>query len=698
MDSLSKCCLRLMVIWICVGQSLLAAESHKDPDSISNTNDSVLFSYSIQELLDLEVTSASKKPQRLSQTTAAIFVITQEDIRRSGASNIPEALRMAPGVQVANIDANKWAISIRGFNGRFANKLLVLIDGRTIYTPTFSGVYWDTQDTLMSDIERIEVVRGPGGTLWGTNAVNGVINVITKSSTDTDTGSVSAVAGNHQTSFASRLGAPLGADANFRVFAKYKDIDGNRNLVGDSTNDDWRIGRIGGRVDWQTSDIDEITLISEAYDGKSGETLSVPIITPPFEQRLDTDQDVQGAFVLGRWERKNSRNNQLMFQSYVDYSNREGYLYSEERTTIDLEAQQRLGNIANHDIVVGLGYRINDINIANTPLIALNSDTESSSILSFFVQDEIIISPDRLSITLGTRLEHNELSSENLDWMPSIRGLWRINATNSAWSGVTRAIRTPSYVELDGQINTSLTNALGSAGLPPVPYPVVTGLSGNPEQQSEELMSYELGYRVQPNDAFSVDVAVFHNDYDNLRSLLPGIPTCEPSGAAIPACLFDPSLDPPTQSLLLPAQFANEIDGKANGAEIAIDWLARDNWRMKVTYSYLDLKFRSPSAGEYSSAEDPKHQFSVQSQLAVGGAADFDIWLRYVDDLDYFNIDSYWTMDARLAWRVRDDLELSIAGKNLLESGHVEFASETEDIPITEIERSYLAELRWSFE
>ena len=674
------------------------ANSADNSERAFDTGDSVLFGYSIEELLDLEVTSASKKPQRLSQTNAAVFVITQDDIRRSGAQNIPEALRMAPGVQVAQIDSNKWAITVRGFNGRFANKLLVMIDGRTVYTPTFSGVYWDTHDTLMADIERIEVIRGPGGTLWGANAVNGVINVITKSSRETGTAYTEATAGNRQASVAARLASSIGEQASFKVFGSYKDIDGNRDTAGVATDDDWRVGRIGGRIDWDVSDRDALTLLSEAYDGESGETVQLPSATPPFLVRMDSRVNVQGAFLLGRWDRKYSSQSQSMLQGYVDFSNREGSLFSEERTTYDVEAQHRLNLVDRHDVVMGLGVRVNEIETVSTPYFAMADDKTSNDLFNLFVQDEITIAPDKLSLTLGVKLEHNDLSPDEIDWMPSIRGLWQIDAKQTTWAAVTRAIRTPSIFELQGSLNTALTSSLANSGLPPVPVPVATTVTGNPEQQSEKLISYEIGYRVQPTTSLSVDLAVFYNDYDELRTVTSGIATCEPSGAALPACILDPLLVPPTQSLLLPSQFANQEVGDAIGAEIAIDWLALDNWRIKGSYSYLDLTLQQPGESAYQSTEDPEHQLSLQSRLALGERIDFDVWLRYADELGYFAIDDYWALDTRLAWRLTDDLEFSLVGKNLLDSSHVEFASESEDVPVIEIQRSYLAELRWSFE
>ncbi|MFW2405267.1 MAG: TonB-dependent receptor plug domain-containing protein [Gammaproteobacteria bacterium] len=658
----------------------------------------MLFSFSIEELLDLEVTSASKKPQRLSQTTAATFVITQEDIRRSGAQNIPEALRMAPGVQVAQIDANKWAITVRGFNGRFANKLLVMIDGRTVYTPTFSGVYWDTQDTFMGDVERIEVIRGPGGTMWGANAVNGVINVITKSSKDSETAYTEATAGNQQVSLASRFTAALSDTASYKVFASYKDIQGNRDIDGVDTNDDWSVGRVGGRFDWTVSDIDEVMVVSEAYSGESGETVQLPTPTPPFVERRDNYVDVQGAFVLGRWDRAHPNGSHSMTQAYVDYSNRDGVLFSEKRTTVDLELRHRLLAFGNNDIVLGLEFRSNRIDVVGSPYFAMSNDRISSDLFNFFFEDEIIIAPDKFSLILGTKLEHNDLSPDEIDWMPSIRGLWQVNPTNTLWAGVTRAVRTPSMFEQQGSLNTAMTSTVESAGLPPLPYPVVTQIDGNLDQQSEKLISYELGYRLQPTARFSADIALFYNDYDDLRNVAPGIPTCEPSGAPLPACLFDPGLTPPTQSVFVPSQFANDETGDALGAEIAFDWAVLDNWRIKGAYTYLDLMLKPPGEDEERSGEDPQHQLSVQSLLSLGQSTDFDVWVRYVDDLSAFAIDSYWTLDTRIAWRVLDNLELSLVGKNLIDSGHVEFASETEDIPLIEIQRSYLAELRWAFE
>jgi iron complex outermembrane receptor protein len=656
-----------------------------------------LLDMSLEELLDLEVTSVSKKRQRLSETTAAVFVITHQDIRRSGARTIPEALRLAPGVQVAQIDANKWAISARGFNGRFANKLLVMMDGRTLYTSSFSGVTWDIQDTLLEDVERIEVIRGPGGTLWGTNAVNGVINIITRSSADTQGGFVgSSYSDQSSVSAAARYGGLAHDDLSYRIYGKYFDEDGNQDLSGADTKDDWQVLRGGVRLDWTPSRSHLISLSAEAYTGDIGSTISIESLSAPYQSVVDDEQDVNGYFALARWSADWSPTKQSALRFYYDVNDRESLLYGEDRETVDIEFKHRLIWRDRHDFVMGMGFRNDDFEFENSDLVITHAQTDNS-ILNIFLQDEITLIPDQLRLTLGSKFEKNDLSDTDWEIMPSARLLWSLNEDRHLWAAVTKAVRTPSHADLHSTITGVAPLIPPGDPANPFPLPIQSTVAGNFKLRSEDLIAYELGYRAQYNSRLGLDAAFFFNDYDNLRSNEPAGLFCAPSGASVvldPACIFT------STNLTNALTFGNELRAESYGFELAADWSASDRVRVKASYTFLKLDADDLGVGSTESFiedQSPEHQLSVLSDLALTPRTDLTLWVRFIDELEYFDIDSYWAADLRLAWRPTDSLELAMIGKNLLDDGHQEFNSELNDIVPTEIERSFVATLQWSF-
>jgi iron complex outermembrane receptor protein len=669
---------------------------HGDPAMATAASNSLL-DMSLEELLDLEVTSVSKKRQRLSETTAAVFVITHEDIGQSGARNIPEALRLAPGVQVAQIDANKWAISARGFNGRFANKLLVLMDGRTLYTSSFSGVTWDIQDTVLEDVERIEVIRGPGGTLWGTNAVNGVINIITRSSRETQGGFVGSSYSNQSSvSAAARYGGLAHEDLSYRIYGKYFDEDGNQDLSGADTKDDWQVLRGGVRLDWTPSTPHLFSLSAEAYTGDIGSTMSIESLAPPYQSVVDDDQDVNGYFALALWSADWSPTKQSELRFYYDVNDRESLLYGEERETVDIEFKQRLIWRGSHDLVMSMGFRNDDFKFENSDLVITHTQTDNST-LNVFVQDEITLILDKLRLTLGSKFEKNDLSDTDWEIMPSARLLWSLDEDHHLWAAVTKAVRTPSHADLHSTITGVAPLIPPGDPANPFPLPIQNTVAGNHELRSEDLVAYELGYRAQYSSRLGLDAAIFFNDYDNLRSNeLAGF-FCAPSGTSVtldPTCIFT------STNLANALIFGNELEARSYGLELAIDWSASDRVRLKASYALL--KQDADHEGDISSEsfiedQSPEHQLSVLSEVALTSRTDLTAWVRFVDELTYFDIDSYWAADLRLAWRPTDSLELAMIGKNLLEDGHQEFISELNDIVPTEIERSFVATLQWSF-
>ncbi len=654
-----------------------------------------ILDMSLANLMDIEITSVSKKTERLSKAAAAIFVISQDDIRRSGVTSIPEALRLAPGIQVARIDSNKWAISSRGFNSRFANKLLVLMDGRSVYTPLFSGVFWDVQDTVLDDIERIEVIRGPGAALWGANAVNGVINIITKHSKDTTGGLFRAGGGTEEQGFGTlRYGGELGEQGTYRIYGKYANRDASKaRFSGNESNDDWHVGRVGFRYDWEDSQNDSLTIQGDAYDGEAGQTVSVASLTPPHLPVIDSDEEIRGGNVMMRWDRKTSATSNLQLQLYYDRTERKGPLIDEHRDTVDIDFQHHFSPLDKHTIIWGLGYRFTQDKFKNIFAVSLMPEGRSSHLFTGFLQDDITLVSDTLRLTLGSKISHNDYTGFEIQ--PNARLLWTPDDKQTFWGAVTRAVRTPSRGDHDARVTGNL--GITPVGDPtnPFPVPIATGLLGNDKADSEEIIAYELGYRLKASKDLLFDISVFYNVYDHLRESTVGSPVCEPSGA--PVTNFPPCFLSAT-NVLVPLTIGTKMKGETYGIELVSDWQPLDWWRLKGVYSYIQMQLHANNpANEILEGQTPHHQGSIRSMMNLTDNINFDLWLRYVDNVPNFEIDSYFTVDVRLAWKPINDIELSIVGQNLVDSQHEEFTSELRDILPTQIERSFYGQVKWIF-
>ena len=649
-----------------------------------------LLEMSISELLRVEVTSVSKKSEELFRAAAAVHVITAEDIRRSGVASIPEALRMAPGVNVSRIDGNKWAISARGFSDRFANKLLVLIDGRSVYTPLFAGVYWDVQDVLLEDVARIEVIRGPGATLWGANAVNGVIDIITKHSRDTAGSLVSGRAGFEETAaVAARHGGSFGENASYRVYIKHQERDGGVGLAsGEDTADEFEFQQAGFRLDWERGR-DAVTAHGGVYTGESGASVRLFSLTPPHRPAFDAEEDVKGGNFLLRWERDMPGGSELSAQAYYDHTRRNGPLFREDRNTVDLEVQHRFKFGGRQDIVWGLGYRYAGDDIRGSETIVLMDSARNDQLFSGFVQDEITLVPATLRFTVGTKLEHNDYSGFEIQ--PGARLLWTPSEQHTLWGSVARAVRTPSRADHDIRVNGLFgVDASGAV-------PRVTAVVPNDGVEAEELLAYELGYRIRPSERLWLDAAVFYNDYDNLRSASTGTTVCEPSGldvAANPLCALAAT------NLLTPLVLANDVSGETYGLELSADWHPAQRWHLQAYYAFLEMHLHSKTGfatDESAEQKDPHHQFSLRAGHQPRHDLDADLWLRFKDNIPAVGTGSRFSLDARLAWRPQPDLELALVGRNLLDDREKESLSELGDIPQVELERSAYVQMRWSF-
>lgn len=612
--------------------------------------------------LEMEVTTVSRQKSTVGRSPAAVFVISSEMIRRAGVRSIPEALRLAPGVQVARLDSNKWSISIRGFNGRFANKLLVQIDGRSVYTPLFAGVFWDVQDVLLEDVERIEVIRGPGATIWGANAVNGVINIITKKASDTQGLYVMAGAGTERGFSGARYGGMIGDNAAFRIYGKWFERDTGFAPNG-AAHDDWRQARTGFRLDWTPTCSDTFTFQGDYYDGFSGQRnlFAAPASPPGFVQVLDDDFHVSGGNVLGRWTRTLSNESDWSLQLYYDRTERSlrQESFRENRDTIDVDFQYRMPLNADHKLIMGAGYRFSEDSITNTDSIAFLPAQRDINLFSYFIQDEITLLDDELYLTAGSKFQHNDFTG--FEMQPTLRLLWTPTERHSIWTAVSHAVRTPSRAEDDSRV-TLLPQVIF-----PLPPPTFTLVNGNREFESEELTAFEFGFREQPTEQFSWDLAVFLHEYRNLTGSAPGFPF----GGG-------PSFQPIT--------VVNSGNGHTYGFELAANYQIAPAWSLSGAYSFL----RMDLDGDGSEGESPRNQFYAMSSWDICDDVELDVIARYVDQLSGFPVDSYFTADVRVGWHLTPNMELSLIGRHLLDAEHPEFGFDgfTGNVA-TEVEREF---------
>lgn len=683
MDYLLRTAVRVIMITLLLGG--LPAGLVMGTEEASQGAQLELTETSIEDLMNIQVTSVSKRPQKLSDAAAAVFVITRDDIRRSGATSIPEILRMAPGVQVAKIDSNQWAISIRGFNSRFANKLLVLIDGRSVYTPFFSGTYWDVQDTVIEDIDRIEVIRGPGATLWGANAVNGVINIITKHTQESQGGLLVAGTGvGEERGFgALRYGARVGDDTYYRFYFKGFDRDNGVNAAGDKGADAWNVLRGGFRVDSEKTGRDTLTLQGDIYKGKEGEVFTVPLLEPPYSETMDSTTNVGGGNLLTRWKRKFSSNSDMALQLYYDRTERDTALFGETRDTTDVDFQNRVMLGDSNEIVWGLGYRFSHSGFDNKRAVTFTPDRRNDEVFSAFIQDDIAVVKDQVHLIVGSKFEHNNFTGVEIQ--PNTRLIWTPDNSHTLWAAASRAVRTPSIAD-ETIRNEHTVYPPGTFG-PSQVLPVLNVVRGSDKLDSEELMAYEVGYRIKPAEHFSVDIAAFYNMYRRLRTLENGTPFLNTSSA--------------TLHIENPISLDEKMNGETSGAELSADWSPLESLRFRAAYSLLEVQMHpdpdnnNPAYKAIMEEDNPRHQASLRSSISLVKDVEFDMWVRYVDRI--YGINDYVTLDSRLAWNPLRNLELSLAGRNLLDNQHPEFREYIINTTPTEVVRSFYGKITWRF-
>jgi iron complex outermembrane recepter protein len=631
---------------------------------------------SLADLGNVQVTTASKEPEEVWKTPAAIYVITQEDIRRSGATNLPDILRLAPGVEVGQVDSDHWSVTIRGFGAELSNKLLVLIDGRSVYTPLYAGVYWQAQATPLMDIERIEVIRGPGGTIWGANAVDGIINIITKSSNDTRGPVLAAGGGNvDQGTGVARYAGSHSHGFNYRVYAMGFTIGPEFHPDG-ANFDDWRMGQAGFRTDWSKNPKDTFTLQGDVYHELAGVSNLVAMYSPPFQVTIDGNARLSGGNLLARWKRVQSDRSDFQVQAYFDRTSHFEPEYGETRNTIDIDMLDHLTLPGRQNFLWGLGARVSPGNFSQIlPILDFRPHHLTDQIYSGFVQDTISSLDGRLSLTAGSKLEHNNYTG--FEFQPSARLLWNRTARQAMWASVTRALRTPSRLDED----LELTGFAGAT----TPVPLFVRISGNRQFHSEELIAYEAGFRSLVTPSCYIDFATFYNQYDDLYSFQLGAPFLEASPSPLHA--------------VLPALTTNGIHGDAGGFEVAPDWKPVSGWELRASYSYLNMDLKTkpwsndPSSVSGDEGSTPRNQLVLQSFVKLPKRLEFDESFRYVEKLPAQTVPNYETADARFGWHPNSQLQLSVTGQNLLQPHYAQFGGDPG--PLVQIRRGVYAKLVW---
>ncbi len=628
--------------------------------------------------MNIEVTTVSKKEQKLSQAPAAVYVITQEDIRRSGMTSIPDLLRMVPGLQVGQMQGGAWGVSARGFNSQDSDKMLVLVDGRSIYSPVDKGVFWDEQDLVLEDIERIEVVRGPGATLWGSNAVNGVVNIITKTAKDTQGSLVTATAGNGQMGAGLRFGGTLGSEGYYRVFSKYTDgedlksgpltLDGTRSLHSGSAR---RLGAF--------PDKDSLTVEGDLFHTNADAVIDILQLTPPYGGIVKGTNHGDGGELMANWTEVQSARSRTQLRVYFDRDQRSDAFNSEGHSTIDADFQHELGLTESHDLVWGLGIRESLIHYSGGFDISGNPAHLNDLLMNAFVQDQWKLWGDHLSLILGSKFEHNSYSGYNIQ--PSARLIWTPDTRHSAWMAVSRAVRTPSYTDEAIRINLEV--------IPTTPQgiPAVVTVSGSPLSRPETVLAYEFGYRLQAARRLSLDFATFYNRYRHMQ-------TAEQQAPFL-------SASPQPAHLVIPLVLANGIHGEGWGGEISSNVNVTSHWRLIPGYSYLRLDLRNDPTSNDTEAlalatESPRHQFQFRSNLDLSRRLQLDAGVYYNDALPGYGIPAYTRVDARLGYRLRSNLDVSLVGQNLQGGEHQELISLGPYVPAT-VGRTMFAKLTWGF-
>lgn len=641
-----------------------------------------LSELSLEELTKVKVTSASKKEQKLNDVASAVFVITQNDIQRSTATVIPELLRMVPGLYVAQVGASTWSIAARGLGGVFSNKLLVLIDGRTVYTPLYSGTYWEVQDYPLNDIERIEVIRGPGGTMWGSNAVNGVINIITKSAASTEGGAASLQAGKEALSVGNiRYGWKEEGTA-VSTYARGRLVDNLAKEEGGSSADGYNSAQAGFKYSQSLSSTSELGIQGDIYSLNRSERLGVISPSTLTTEEVGQMAHSRGGNVLARLKGEGvSEGDTATVQFYYDRANREEAVARSAVSTYDLDLQYDVARVYGHGVTVGGGVRSIHDSTGFRKMVVLDPPQREYSLVNLFIQDDYTIIPDTWSVTGGVKFEHNEFTGAV--WQPSLKSSWHVNDQLQVWGSIARAVRIPSRVAND--ISAPIAVVPPSAD---VPAPTLLELRGSRDTQPEIALSYEVGVRSELSSQFALDLAGFYTDYKNLQTFDRGTPEFFMANGG----------------LAIRQPLISQSNGEAGiwGLETVLEGKLSAASRIQLWHvlQIVDVSTRNPDGDPNFLGEknnNPVNQIALRGQFDIGNSFELNSMVRFVESVPFVGAPSYWQGDLQLAWRVAKDLRLTLNGSNLLSNDHIESSSEFVMRPHTRIERSYFMGVGYTF-
>jgi iron complex outermembrane receptor protein len=635
-----------------------------------------LGTLSLEELMDVEVSLVSRRGQRVGDAPAAAFVITRADIERSGLHSIPELLRLVPGMQVQRLDASRYAISARGFASQFANKLLVQMDGRTVYTPSFAGTYWDLQDLVLDDIERIEVIRGPGGANWGANAVNGIINVVTRKAGDASGGFVTTVAGSDARVITSlRHAGALDESTDYRISAKFRELASTRDAADMPHPDGLQSGLLDFRLDGRATD--RTWLLRGALSQLDETSLErSPTLVAPFASDAAAVTTADAGHLLGRMTFASDGIDaaSTTVQVYYDgFDRREGSAFRERRHTFDLDLQHAFAPWHGHRLTTGLSFRTTTDEIPTTARVLPNDEAQTRNLGGLFVRDEWQLVDDRLAVAVGVKLEHNDFTG--LETQPELRLAFTPAADTLLWASVARAVRTPNRAEDDLVIATA--NQAGPGG-----STLVTNLQPNRSLEAEQLLAVEAGVRGKLASTLAADLSLFWNDYDDVIGYVPGTP--------VPGA-------PP--AVVVPATTSNAVSVRNYGAEATATWQADDGIQVAASYSLLqqvDLEVAPGAISPIGLDSFPRHQGTLRAQFQLAPEVDLDLQAFYVDRLRDQTVDAYVRLDLLLSWRCSATTRFQAGGQNLLDDRHAESPFEFVTVP-SEIERAFFFAVTHTF-
>jgi iron complex outermembrane receptor protein len=669
--------------------TLPAADSHPNTRIVSPapqstpSNENDLTDLSLEDLMNVEVSSVSKKKESIADAPAAVTVIDQDTIARSGFSTIPDLLRLVPGMDVARINSSTWAVSARGLNDQFADDLLVLQDGRTLYTPADAGVFWNTVDYVLQDLDRIEVIRGPGATLWGSNAVNGVVNITSKDARDTQGWLISGLGSNDDSDVVARYGGKISDDTFYRVYFKGKYNNGlpdtTASLQHTDTTDNWYSGRGGFRIDKHAGDEDTFTFQGDLANSQLRQPTAVPVATPPFSQNTVWDGSDTTGNLLGRWTHRVNADSDFSLQVYYDYLGIPQGPEDFNQNTFDVDFNDRFNLSGRNAITWGAGYRAYQAHSNSSNLEEFLPSNQFRNLYSCFLQDKITVLPDRLFLTLGSKLEHNDFTGFELD--PSARLLWTPNKQNSVWAAISRATVSPSLADTGVQ-GTLARFAVpnGTGGF----LPAAATVSGSPNFDSEKLVSYEVGYRVQPTNRVSIDLSTYYNNYTSLRSI--------ESGAMQPG-----------STVIFPSTLGNGIHGDTYGGEIAVNVQMTEKWRLAASYSLLHATFEPvPGSTDTTTAavyegSSPRNQAQLHSYLDITRRLHFNAGIYFTGSIPEFNVPAFVSTDLNVMWEPKDGVEMTVGVINLIDNRHPEFGVTAGQGFADEVPRTFYTQVSYSF-